>query len=153
MPTTPTVEDRTVKCVDEQFLELVLADEQLLRAEFDAIITQAWASRPPPVRRRGASPAADSHPREPLVPPTPGAHWRRRRRPGLGGWRRQRSPPRLTPAAGPRLPANEQARREMIDQASGAPRLRRLIMLITNALAWARVAAIAPDATRATPTP
>ena len=40
MPPTPAVQHATANSATEQFLELVLADEQLLREEFDAIITQ-----------------------------------------------------------------------------------------------------------------
>jgi hypothetical protein len=46
--------------VEEQFLELVLADEELLRAEFDAIIAAAWSGPPPspPPRRIAGEPAS-----------------------------------------------------------------------------------------------
>jgi hypothetical protein len=48
------------RVIEEQFLELVLADEELLRAEFDAIIAAAWSGPPPsrPPRRIAGKPAS-----------------------------------------------------------------------------------------------
>ena len=77
----------------EWFVELVCADEDLLRAEFDAIVAEEWPSPPPAEPVRG-----------PDGQPAPRRAWRRdearrvavRRRPsgpGVGGWARQRSPP------------------------------------------------------------
>ncbi|HEV7146709.1 MAG TPA: hypothetical protein VGN48_06885 [Pedococcus sp.] len=116
MPTTPNAGYRTANSVDDQFLALVLADEQLLRDEFDAIIAQQWATCPPPVRHRGASPAADPSPRQPLVPPGRAAARPRPRRPSASGRRRQRSPPNPTargrggPTAYPGAPHHQHAR-------------------------------------------
>jgi hypothetical protein len=78
---------------DEQFLELLCGDEDLLRAEFDAIIAAEWPSPPPAEPECGAG--AEQRPRR---------GWQRRkagvaarpnqpRHPGIGGWTRQRSPP------------------------------------------------------------
>jgi hypothetical protein len=81
--------DRTI---DEQFLELICADEDLLRAEFDAVVTAAWLG-PPTVRadRRAAEQPGGGARRRRRVrvagPPN------RPRRPGIGGWARQRGPP------------------------------------------------------------
>ena len=81
--------DRTI---DEQFLELICADEELLRAEFDAVVTAAWLG-PPTVRadRRSAEQPGGGARRRRRVrvagPPN------RPRRPGIGGWARQRGPP------------------------------------------------------------
>ena len=101
MPTTPNGAHRTAKSVDEQFIALVLADEQLLEAEFDAIIAHEWASRPPPGRHWGARLAADHPLFHPVVPRGGGHPTRVPPRPGVGGWCRQRSPPgRPAPRAG-----------------------------------------------------
>ena len=35
------------RTTDEQFLQLLLADEELLRAEFDALIAAEWSGSPP----------------------------------------------------------------------------------------------------------
>ena len=45
MPTTPAAHFGAAPSVDEEFLELVYADEQLLRAEFDAIVAREPAMR------------------------------------------------------------------------------------------------------------
>jgi hypothetical protein len=69
----------------EEFLDVLLADEDLLRAEFDAIIADAWpdaphaAPPPTPCRRRAASPR--------------GSPSRAPERPSPPAWARQRSPP------------------------------------------------------------
>ena len=89
-----TYDEGLTDTLEQQFLELVYADEDLVRAEFEAIIAAEWPTPPParPPLRRPAS-----------RPPTPPAgHWRRverkrparrPRHPGIGGWVRQRSPP------------------------------------------------------------
>lgn len=85
--------------LEEQFVELVCSDEELVQAEFEAIITAAWSTPPP-----GCPP-----PRQPARwPPSPPAGHRRRTgpgrpasrsgRPGTGGWTRQRSPPACSTA-------------------------------------------------------
>lgn len=74
----------------DEFLDILCADEELLRAEFDAIVGASWDEPPPPT------------PPEPPTPP-----WRApsdrdwaglRAAPapfpcGAGRWARQRSPP------------------------------------------------------------
>jgi hypothetical protein len=81
------------RSTDEQFLELLCADEDLLRAEFDAIIAAEWPSPPPAEPDRGADaerrPRRARHRREASVAAPPS----RPRHPGIGGWTRQRSPP------------------------------------------------------------
>lgn len=76
---------------DDEFIELVCQDEELLRAEFDALIAASWLTptpSPPPAPPRPTPP--DRH-----VPPV-GAE----EPPRLEGsvpaprWNRQRSPPR-----------------------------------------------------------
>jgi hypothetical protein len=82
---------------DEQFLERVYADEDLLRAEFDAIIAAEWPS-PPPVEPGSAG--ADGRPDRAerrgdigaLLPPR-GPHT------AIGARARQRSPPRYRACA------------------------------------------------------
>jgi hypothetical protein len=42
MPSSPAAGTRVEPSVEDQFLDLVCADEELLRAEFDAIIAAEW---------------------------------------------------------------------------------------------------------------
>ncbi|MET9224670.1 hypothetical protein [Lentzea sp. NPDC003310] len=72
------------RTLDEEFLALLCEDDDLVRAEFDAIVEANWGGPPPP-----------SAPRQP-VPPTPHRH--RVHPHGTGrvpfsGRPRQRSPP------------------------------------------------------------
>jgi len=76
--------------VEDAFLDLVCQDDELLRAEFDALIAASWHTPPPP-------PPAPSDParRPPGWPPAPPGEPRPLRQtvreaPRL---RRQRSPP------------------------------------------------------------
>lgn len=80
--------------VDEQFLELMCADEELLRAEFDAIIAEEWAGSPPQPDPPAASSGAGPWPRGQRLPRGCLATARRPHHPGADGWSRQRSPPR-----------------------------------------------------------
>ena len=82
--------------VDEQFLELMCADEELLRAEFDAIIAQEWSSSLPPPDPPAASPRPGPGPGSHRLPRGSQASARRPPHPGADGWSRQRSPPRPT---------------------------------------------------------
>ena len=95
MPTTPALADTAARTVDEQFLGLMCSDEDLLRAEFDAIIAAEWPSPPPTTTpRRGA---AHRHPGQPHPPPR-----RRSRRPSSAQTaaprHRRMGPATLTPA-------------------------------------------------------
>jgi len=81
-----------LSCASEDFLDLLCAQEDLLDAEFEAIIAANWPDAPPPPSPRGVGGGGhrDEPPRS-----TDG------RLPDLGdGWRftdpwsRQRSPPR-----------------------------------------------------------
>jgi hypothetical protein len=90
-----TVEvSEVAQSIDDEFLALIYADDDLLRAEFDAIITAEWPTRPPVQPGRTA--------RVRWWP----SGWRRRRsaarpcwvqdqprRPGVDAWSRERSPP------------------------------------------------------------
>ncbi len=81
------------RSTDEQHLELLCADEDLVRAEFDAIITAQWPGPPPAEPDRGAD--AEPDPRRVQHRPETGDALppSRPRHPGIGGWTRQRSPP------------------------------------------------------------
>jgi hypothetical protein len=92
----PTCASRSdpARTSDEEFLALIYADEQLLRAEFDAIIAAEWPTPPPnrphdttlgwrapsgrSARRSGARPSG--------LPDQPG-------RPRVEAWSQVRSPP------------------------------------------------------------
>ena len=91
MHTYPGSADST-RTIDEQFLELICSDEDLLRAEFDAIIAAEWPSPPATTPRRDAGwrPAREAHrhPRARITGPVA-----RPPQPGVGEWARQRSPP------------------------------------------------------------
>jgi hypothetical protein len=81
--------------VDEQFLALVCSDEDLLRAEFDAIIAAEWPSPPANTPAHGAADGrrgggAHRHQLARVAGPVARPH------PGIGGWARQRSPPPAT---------------------------------------------------------
>jgi hypothetical protein len=80
--------------VQDEFLAMLCADEELLRAEFDAIVAAGWAPGPPP--RPGAH-RGDGQPQPGSVRAgtehTGVSLLRRPRRPGVGGWARGRSPP------------------------------------------------------------
>jgi hypothetical protein len=81
------------RSAEEQFLDLLLADDELLRAEFDAIIAAEWPGPPPDLADGRVCGAPD-----------PGASRRYRatatrvsgptRRPHVDASARQRSPPR-----------------------------------------------------------
>ncbi|WP_341358496.1 hypothetical protein V5H98_11930 [Georgenia sp. M64] len=83
---------------NEAFLELVIEDELLLRAEFDEIVAEAWDGPHPPRERlragRGATrrPAAARRWRAAAAP----ALTLRPHGPGTDGWAHQRAPPRRT---------------------------------------------------------
>jgi len=86
---------QATRSTDEQFLDLLLGDEDLLRAEFDAIIAAEWPGQPPDRPGRGAR--AERRPggtrrRRPRAAGFAG--WPRPLR--IGGWPRQRSPPPAT---------------------------------------------------------
>jgi hypothetical protein len=97
MPTAPATGEAIVeRSVDKQFLELLCSDEDLLQAEFDAIIAAEWPTPPVSLPRPGAG-------RKPERGRS--GRWRAGARPHrqqthpLGGeaWRRQRSPPNSQP--------------------------------------------------------
>jgi hypothetical protein len=78
--------------VEEEFLGLVCADEELLRAEFDALIAATWG-QPHPARPRRAgwpTPPPRRRPRPEFARPGP---MRAPHYPGAEGRTRQRAPP------------------------------------------------------------
>jgi len=96
MATTPASADTLAPSVDEQFFDLVCNDEELVAAEFDAIVAAEWPTPPPGIPGRGAAGGQ----------PPGGAARRaiergagplsRTRPPGVAGWARERSPPTAT---------------------------------------------------------
>jgi len=94
MPQTlPPVASDAALTADEEFLALLCADEELLRAEFDAIIAAEWPTTPPrrPCGEHAAGPSSHSSARRFRAGQLRLPNWPRR--PGIGGWARQRSPP------------------------------------------------------------
>src|ERR1700750_2531016 len=93
MPSTPATSDTTARTVDEQFLDLICNEQDVVGAEFEAIIAAA-CPKPPAARPvggalgehagRGAARRAPDRVRDFATRP---------RHPGVGGWARQRSPP------------------------------------------------------------
>jgi hypothetical protein len=87
---SPEQVERTAS-VNDDFLAVICADEELLDAEFDSIIAAAWGD------------GSETKPR-PAVPPLPPGDVAQARHmcslalrpqyPGIDGWARQRSPPR-----------------------------------------------------------
>ena len=78
--------------IDDAFLDIICHDEELLRAEFDALVAASWDEPPSPPPPAGPRPADNPAPRpttrastEQQVPP-------QSYHPGPAG-RRQRSPP------------------------------------------------------------
>jgi len=79
--------------IEDAFLDLVYADDELLRAEFDALISAAWPNTPDPPRAR-FNPCRRRRPaRRRRARGSSGRGSRRAHRPGTDGWVRQRSPP------------------------------------------------------------
>ncbi len=87
-------DERTAQTVDEQFVELICSDEELLLAEFDAIIAAEWPTPPSRLPRRGPG----DHPTTPpgdcgSLEAGSGRRTSQPRHPGVGAWGRPRSPP------------------------------------------------------------
>ncbi len=101
--------------VEEQFLELVYADEALLRAEFDAIVAREWPNRHPPTRPRPASRASGPHPRRPLAQPGVRAPHGTPRHSRGQQLRRQRSPPRPSQPTAPTHSPNDHGHMKGVD--------------------------------------
>jgi len=88
-PAAPTSTDRTT---DDAFLDLVCRDEELVRAEFDALIAASWHLPPPPPP--AAPRPADRPPGWPVAPAPGPPPMSRRSAPSGARFNRQRSPPR-----------------------------------------------------------
>lgn len=90
------VVDRDLGEVADEFLTVVCSDPELLRAEFDALIANAWRGPVPIWPGRGPS--------TPARRPAPVSAWRGlragRSRPEVSGWARQRAPPTQPPDFG-----------------------------------------------------
>lgn len=78
--------------VDEEFLDLILADDDLLQAEFDAIVAASWSDldRPPP---RPKSPPPPAGPPGRALAMRGWVQNPHRRWPDLRSQARERSPP------------------------------------------------------------
>ena len=107
-----------VDTIDDEFFAMIYSDEELLRAEFDALMAAAWPGPPTPARGPGAE-----HP-----PDGP-----RSNRPPVGG-RLPRSvgAGRRTLAPRTRAPPNISASRQPLTGSStrGGLELRRLNLMI-----------------------
>jgi hypothetical protein len=82
--------------VEEEFLALICADEELLRAEFDALIAATWGQPRQPARPRRAgrpTPPPPGGPNREFARP---ARMRAQHDPGAEGRTRQRAPPDRT---------------------------------------------------------
>ena len=98
----PTLQSDGVEAThsaDEQFLDLLLADEDLLRAEFDGIIAAEWPG--PPRDRPSRGVRAEQQPGETRRRVRAAGPPGRPRHPRTGGWPRQRSPPAAHTREGP----------------------------------------------------
>jgi len=117
MPTVYVHAAGVIRSLDEDFLELVLADEQLLRAEFNAIIAQEWLVSPPPAAPRPTGREGGPQPQRRQPPRRAKASGERTRHPRARRWRRQRSPP---PAAAPSI-ATRQSTGKAGDHSASEP--------------------------------
>jgi len=99
MSTTRACDVGTTLAADERFVELICADEALLRAEFDAIIAAEWPSPPPDEPDQGAD--AERGPRKARRHPAASVATRSSRSGNrvIRWWTHQRSPPPRTALA------------------------------------------------------
>ena len=93
MPTSQASHADAMHTSHEQFVELFCADDDLVQAEFDAIVAAEWPSPPPAEPDDSAD--AGRPPRQARRPRDDGGAEPSKRpcHPGTGGWGRQRSPP------------------------------------------------------------
>ncbi len=93
MPTIPAPHQESTLAADDVFLAIVCLDEDVVRAEFDAIIAAEWPDPPPdePAEHDAVIHSPDAGRQRPANGRAPLDD--RPRHPGIGGWSRQRSPP------------------------------------------------------------
>ncbi len=97
MPTTPESDgDIATLSANELFLDLLCADEDLLKAEFDAIIAAAWSS-PPPDKPDHADPERRPHRARHQREANDAAPRSQAHHSGFSRWTRQRSPAPVPP--------------------------------------------------------
>jgi hypothetical protein len=110
------VEAAAVDEAEETFLALVYTDEELLRAEFDAIIADSWNEPTPPARQRPTRPPAPPPQRRRHRSGTAGRAPGRQHYPAGEGRSRQRAPPPGRPVSprpqDPRREGGDAAQRE-----------------------------------------
>jgi hypothetical protein len=99
MPSVPTLGRESTLAAEDEFLAIVCSDEDLVQAEFDAIIAAQWPGLPPDPPEDD-----DAVERSPGPMPIPPIRGRARlsdrpHHPGIGGWSRERSPPPRQAAA------------------------------------------------------
>jgi len=93
MRTTPETGRSGSRTVDEQFLDLICSDQDLLAAEFDAIIAAEWPVPPVSLPRREAAGRKPERGRSGRWRSAARAHPEQKDPLGGEAWRRQRSPP------------------------------------------------------------
>jgi hypothetical protein len=79
------------RTAEREFLTLVYADDELVRAQFAALIDACWDDPAPPRQPSRPGPPADQPERHGARPAPAGRG--RDGQPGRDGWHRQRSPP------------------------------------------------------------
>src|SRR5690348_16665054 len=90
----PAAQPRRADRYDDEFVDLMCQDDELVRAEFEALVAACWDLAPPPARPPALPRPARRPPGWPVVPvddvspvlPPPSPPLRRR-------YNRQRSPP------------------------------------------------------------
>jgi len=93
MHTGTSLRGDVTRASHEQFLDLICADNDLLQAEFDAIIADQWPTPPPREPRRDNPSGRHPNRRAPPAPPGPDGVPLPPPHPGVPAWSRQRSPP------------------------------------------------------------
>jgi hypothetical protein len=92
-PPPPQAGGAVDQAVQDEFLALICADEDLLRAEFDAIIAAGWGQPRPPARQARCRRPRLPHTRRSDQPEVGGGLRGPQRHPSGEGRCRQRAPP------------------------------------------------------------
>jgi hypothetical protein len=79
--------------IDDAFLDIICQDEELLRAEFDALVAASWDEPPPPPRPPAVPRPADNPAPQPATRTTTAQEIPSRSHHPAPAGRRQRSPP------------------------------------------------------------